>query len=252
MYPVLFKIGPLDIYSYGFMLALAFFACTLLALREARRRNFPQEGVYDLVLWAAIGGIIGARLIYVFYYWELYSLSPWRVFAIWEGGLVFYGGVIGGAIAVLFVIFFKNLSLKDTADIVGLVLPLGVSIGRIGCFLNGCCYGKPTNLPWAIVFPRLGSIPRHPTQIYESLYALFIFAFLWVLRDRIPRGLSLFFFLFFYSIFRFLNEFLRVNPPFLFGLTGSQVFSVVLFAVSATYILFHFISGRYEGKKEES
>lgn len=244
MHPVLFRIGPVEIYSYGFMLAIAFLACTFLALKEARRRNFPEEGIYDIVLWAAIGGILGARLVYVFYYWELYSLAPWRIFAFWEGGLVFYGGVIGGAITVLSVVYLKNFSLSDTADIVGLVLPLGVSIARIGCFLNGCCYGKPTTLPWGVVFPALGNIPRHPTQIYELFYSLLIFIFLWTYRHRIPKGLVLFFFLLFYSLFRFLNEFLRVNPPFFLGLSGSQVFSIVLFMGSLSYILYRLITTR--------
>ena len=238
MHPILFKLGPVEIYSYGFMLAIAFLVCTFLALHEARRRGFPEDGVYDMVLWAVIGGVVGARLFYVSYYWELYTSAPWRIFAIWEGGLVFYGGIVGGAIAVLSVVFFKDLPLADAADIVGLVLPLGLTIGRIGCFLNGCCYGKPTTLPWGIVFPGLGNIPRHPTQIYEMIYSLLIFIFLWAFRRKLPPGLILPLFLLLYSFFRFFNEFLRVNPPFLFGLSGSQIVSVVIFVLSLGWIIY--------------
>ncbi len=250
MRPVIFSLGSIAVYAYGLMLALAFLICTLVARAEALRRGLKVDVVYDVALAAAVGGILGARFFYVAYYWELYAANPLRALAFWEGGLVFYGGLFGGATAVLAVIYLKNYPLDELAHLVGLVLPLGIAITRIGCFLNGCCYGKTTQLPWGVVFPGLGDITRHPTQLYELLYTLLIFIFLWLFKDKLKRGYSLAYFLVFYSLCRFFNEFLRVNPPFLWGLTGSQVVSLIIFFVSLTFLTYNRVFQTSGGRKE--
>jgi phosphatidylglycerol:prolipoprotein diacylglycerol transferase len=250
MKPVIFSFGSIDIYAYGLMLALAFLVGTLVARTEALRRGLKVDLVYDVALGAAVGGIVGARFFYVAYYWELYAANPLRALAVWEGGLVFYGGLFGGATVVLAISYLKNYPLEDLADLVGLVLPLGIAITRIGCFLNGCCYGKPTQLPWGVVFPGLGEVARHPTQIYELLYTLIIFIFLWVFKDRLKRGHLFAYFLVFYSFCRFFNEFLRVNPSFLWGLTGSQVVSLIIFFASLTFLTYNRVFQTGERREE--
>lgn len=246
MHPVLLEIGPLIIYSYGFMLMIAFLLSIFIAVREAKARAISADVVYDLAFWILLGGLIGARLSFVFYNWPLFVVNPWEAFAVWEGGLSFYGGLVGGLIAGLAFVYWKNLPVEDLFDIVGLVLPLGIAVGRVGCFLNGCCYGKPTQVPWGVTFPSLG-YKVHPTQLYELVYAFFIFLFLYFYRYRIGRGNVFFVFLLIYSFFRFLNEFLRVNPPFLLGLSGSQVVSILAFVCSVVFLAFRFKGEKSEG-----
>lgn len=235
MYPELFRIGPVVVYSYGFALAAAFLAAFFLARAEARRKGMETEVVYDLVLAAAVGGILGSRLIYVLANWPEFALNPLHALAIWEGGLVFYGGLVGGALTCWLVILRKKLSFFKVADMVAPSLAMGAAVGRVGCFLNGCCYGVITNLPWAVY---LNGEPRHPTQLYDMAYNLVIFGVLWNLRKRIAQeGLLFWLFLMMYSIGRFGVEFLRVNPRILAGLSGSQLTSFVLFVVSAGIVI---------------
>lgn len=225
---------------------IAFLVSIFIAIKEARSRAISTDTVYDLAFWILLGGLAGARLSFVVYNWPLFTFNPWEAFAVWEGGLSLYGGLAGGLIAGLAFVYWKNLPIDDLLDIVGLVLPLGISIGRIGCFLNGCCYGKPTQLLWGVVFPSLG-YKVHPTQLYELLYAFFIFLFLYCFRYRIGRGNVFFAFLFFYSFFRFLNEFFRVNPPLLLGLSGSQLISILAFVFSAVFLAVRLKGGKGEG-----
>ncbi len=245
MHPILFEVGPVIVYSYGFMLMVAFLLSIFVAIREAKARAIAVESVYDLAFFILIGGLIGARLAFVFYNWPLFALNPWEALAVWEGGLSFYGGLIGGLVAGLIFVYWKNLVLEDMFDIVGISLPLGISIGRVGCFLNGCCYGKPTHLPWGVFFPGVG-YKAHPTQLYELFYTFLIFLIVYFFRYRIGRGNVFLVFLLLYSFFRFLNEFLRVNPPFILGLSGSQVVSILVFVFSVIFLIY-----RLKGEKGE-
>ncbi|MDI6891534.1 MAG: prolipoprotein diacylglyceryl transferase [Actinomycetota bacterium] len=238
MYPILLRLGPLVVYSYGFMLAVAFLIGALLARREAKRKGFDPDIIYDLVIWVAIGGIVGARLFYVIGHWESFAVMPLSIFAIWEGGLVYYGGLAGGALAVVILVLKRGLPIWDTADMITLSLALGYAIARIGCFLNGCCHGRPSNLPWAVVFPDVDVLPRHPTQLYSFLYGVFIFGILWVLRERLNwPGLLFWFYLTLYSVARFVIEFFRESPIMLGGLTIFQIISVGVFLVAAIAIM---------------
>lgn len=233
MHPILFQWGPVTIYSYGLLLALAFLACGLVVLHEAKYRGLKADIVYDLIILAAVGGIVGARVFYVAAHWVEFSFNYWEIFAIQNGGLVFYGGLFGGTLTVLSYIWWKRLPLAQIADLVALVLPLGAAIGRLGCFLNGCCYGKITFAPLGVVFPGLGVMARHPTQLYDSLYNLLLFVLLWFLRHRLPYAGMLFWtYLTVYSVARFTIEFWRENIPFLWGLSGNQLISIAVFALS--------------------
>lgn len=230
MYPVLFKIGPITIYSYGVMLAVAFLVATFLARRRAIAEGFDGDAIIDLGLYLIISGIIGARLFYVLLNLKYYRDNPLEVLMIWKGGLVWYGGLMLAILVAIWFLRAKKLPVLKTADLIVPYVALGQAIGRIGCFLNGCCYGKPTSLKLGISF-HPAQVPVHPTQLYEAAAMFFIYLILRV--RKVANGSTLFLYLILYSLFRFLNEFLRGdNPQVLLGLTFSQVISIVILAVT--------------------
>src|SRR5208282_6577614 len=152
------------------MVALAFLFGLWTATLRARRENISGEKITDIVLWLMIGGILGARVVYVTTYWqEEFASQPFsEIFMIQHGGLVYYGGLIGATIAGMIYIHWKKMPLWKTADVFAPSIALGSIFGRIGCLLNGCCYGRACSLPWAIRFPAdhaTGGEPVHPTQI---------------------------------------------------------------------------------------
>jgi len=177
MHSILFRIGPFPIYSYGFMLMLAFLAATAVAARLGRQRGIQPESIFDLTAFILVSAIIGARALYVALGWSYFQEHPDRIWRLWEGGLSFHGGLVGGLLAGIVYCRRRGLSFLRMGDVVAPGVALGYSIGRIGCFLNGCCYGGPTNLPWACRFhdpPITGPLtpPSHPTQIYASIVNL--------------------------------------------------------------------------------
>jgi len=225
-YPVLLDLGFLKIYSWGFMVAIAFIAATILAVKEAKRKNISSEKIYSLVTYIIIGAIIGSRIGYVLFN----PTSILDIFKFWEGGLSFHGGFIGGILFGLFYVKKNNLKFWEITDICAPSIPLAQAIGRIGCFLRGCCYGIETTLPWGINY--LEKI-RHPTQLYSSLALLIIFIFLSKQKYKKSFNGSLFLtYIIIYSIFRFFIEFIRTEPRILFGLTGAQLVSIVLVGIS--------------------
>ena len=228
-YPVLLDLGFLKIYSWGFMVALAFIAATILAAKEAKRKNISPEKIYSLVTYIIIGAIIGSRVGYLLF--NLNNLTTFLdIFKFWEGGLSFHGGFVGGVLFGFFYIKKNNLNFWNIADICAPSIPLAQAIGRIGCFLRGCCYGIETALPWGINY--LGEI-RHPTQLYSSLALLIIFIFLSKQKYKKSFNGALFLtYIMIYSTFRFLIEFIRTEPRILLGLTGAQIVSIILFAIS--------------------
>lgn len=180
MFPILLRLGPLTVYSYGVMLVLAFLLSTWLAGQFARqlpidRRAISSEQTVDLTCLLLLGGIVGGRLFYILLYWEVYVHYPQEILAIWHGGLIWYGGFVGGYLAGWLYARAKRLRPMRVADQIVPFGALGHAIGRIGCFLNGCCYGRPTNGWWAVRFPghAEGVIP---TQLLESagLFLLYL------------------------------------------------------------------------------
>lgn len=243
MHSILLKLGPITIYSYGFMLMLAFLAGTLVATRVARRRGIPGDVVLDLVAYLLIAALIGARVLYVALpeNWSYFQNNLGEIGKIWTGGLSFHGGLLGGVLAGAWFCRRRQLPFLLMADILMPSLALGYAIGRLGCFLNGCCYGAPTDLPWAFRFhdpPVTGPLtaPSHPTQIYASLINLGIFALLWGLAMRKTRPGQVFFaYLALYAVYRFGIEFLRKGytaREWLGGLTEAQVGSLVMLVVT--------------------
>jgi len=225
-HPVLLDLGFLKIYSWGFMVAIAFIAATIIAAREAKRKNISPEKIYSLVTYIIIGAIIGSRIAYLLFNPASFS----DIFKFWEGGLSFHGGFIGGILFGFFYVRKNKLNFYEILDTCAPSIPLAQAIGRIGCFLRGCCYGIETALPWGIQY--MGQI-RHPTQLYSSLALLIIFIFLSKQKYKKNFNGALFLtYIIIYSVFRFFIEFIRAEPRILFSLTGAQITSIILSAIS--------------------
>jgi phosphatidylglycerol:prolipoprotein diacylglycerol transferase len=240
VHPILFHLGSFPIHSYGVMIALAFLAGLWTATLRARREKIPGETIADVTLWLMLGGIIGARAVYVATYWrEEFADQPVsEIFMIQHGGLVYYGGLIGAMIAGLIYIRWKKLPLWKIADVLAPSCALGNVFGRIGCLLNGCCYGRACSLPWAISFPPgnpLGSptYPVHPTEIYDALLNFGVYLFLaWLFRRKKFDGQIFATYLLCYAVTRSFVEYFRgdyTNLHYHLGLTPAQWISVPIF-----------------------
>jgi len=247
MCPVLFRLGGLTIYAYGFFLALGFAAGAAFAILVARREGIPLERIIDLFFYTVFSAIVGSRLLFVLINFDFYLKNPLHVFRIWEGGLVFYGGLVLAAGVSIAYLWRRRLPLWETADLFAPSVALGLFFGRIGCFFAGCCYGKETDLPWAVTFTDPNSlarlnIPLHPTQLYDAANGLAIFLFLmWMRRRKAFDGEIFWLFVILYSVTRFLIEMLRGDPRgFLLDslLSTSQAVGVVLALVSL-FMLFY-------------
>jgi len=228
MRPILFTIGSLPIYGYGFMLALAFLVGIYLASREAKRKGLDGGKIIDFCLYAILAGVLGSRLFYVALNFEFYRDDPLRILMIQEGGLAMQGGIIAGIVVGIWFALHHRLGVGKLADTLAPSLAIGTAIARWGCFLNGCCYGQPSSLPWAVNF---FDVPRHPTQIYESLLDLVMFLIIWKLRKH-PRfdGYLFLIYVILYAIIRFTVEFLRVSPFILPHITVFQLVSLLMFS----------------------
>lgn len=222
MHPILFKLGPLTIHTYGVMIAAGFLAGMYLAMREARRQGISPDMIMDLGLYILAAAIVGSRLMQVFVEHRYYLGHPLEIFMIWRGGLVFYGGFIMAVFVSIWYLRRHNLPVWKVGDILAPSLALGHAVGRVGCFTAGCCYGRPTDLPWAVTFSdpdclAITGVPVHPSQLYESIAVLGLFGFLYAYRNRTAFDGQLFWtYALGYSVIRFMLEFLRgdVNRGF--------------------------------------
>ncbi len=199
MKQVLFRIPGLgvSVHGFGLMVAVAVAAGLALAVRRSRREGLDPDVVWDLTPWLLVGGLVGARLYFVAEYWGEKVNSIGQVFRVWEGGLVFYGCVVGGAVGFLLFRAWRSFPILATLDALAPSVALGIAIGRVGCFLNGCCYGAPCPLPWlGVQFPKnsppwlaehaqglispdaVWSLPLHPTQLYSAIDGLILWALL--------------------------------------------------------------------------
>lgn len=242
MHPIAFQLGGFPVYWYGVMMALAFFAGLWTAGRRAARSGVASETIMDLGPWIIVGAILGARSVYVATYWqESFAGKPlWEIFMIRHGGLVFYGGLIGAALAGLVFVRWKKLSAWRVADILAPSIALGYVFGRIGCLLHGCCYGRECALPWAIHFPEdHETYPHgvHPTQIYDSLLNLVLYAALaWLCRRKKFDGQVFAAYLMGYAVTRSLVESFRGDYNAAHrhgGLTPAHLLGIGIFAAGA-------------------
>jgi len=246
MHPILFRIGPFSLHTYGLFIATGVLLAIALAARGARREGVDPQKMLDLGFYLLVASIIGSRLLFVLIFYRDYLPRPWSIFKLWEGGLVFYGGF---ALALPIGIWYlrrHDLPLWRTADLWAAPLSLGHALGRIGCFAAGCCYGRPTSLPWGITFSDPQSlailgVPLHPVQLYEAFSNFLLFLFLSLFgRFRRFEGQIFWLYVLLYSAIRFLVEFYRgdargfILPPYL---SISQGVSILLAAASLIMLL---------------
>ncbi len=210
MHPILFQLGPLTLRSYGLMMALGFMAGIALALGLSRREGRKDEVVLDLSVWIMAGAILGARLLYVLVQPEAYLKNPLEILYLWEGGLVYYGGLIGAGITAFVWLRKHRQPVWQVADCLAPGLALGQVFGRIGCYFNGCCYGK-VDAVYGVVFPGLGDgLPHLPTQLYEAGFVLVLALFLlWFKGRRGYPGQVFWIYVALYAAGRFWLETLR-------------------------------------------
>ena len=247
MYPELFSIGSVTVHSFGLMMALAFIAAGIVSYREFRRRGLNPEHVYWLTIAAAIGGVLGAKINFLLL--NLDQLRSDTLASMISGaGLVWYGGFIGGAVAALIVMSIYHLSWAKVFDAAAPAMALGYAFGRMGCFLNGDDYGRPSTLPWAVQFPK-GSPPTpagvsvQPTELYEVFSSLVIFGIVLYMRRWLKRDWALVcLYLVLAGVERFLVEFVRFHNGEMPGITrqgqAQQQYGALAIAVLAGAALY--------------
>ena len=254
MYPELFRIGNFPINTYGVFLAVAFLCAILITVKLGARDGLPRDKIYDLSLWMLLASLIGSKLLMLFTEPE-YRDHPMQLLSLdfLRSGGVFYGGLLGAVLAGYFLMKRYKLPWWKTADACAPGIAIGNFFGRQGCFAAGCCWGKPTTLPWGVKFSELGheitGVPTdtylHPTQLYESFAMLIVFFFLlWLHKRKRFSGQVILVYALLYSIIRFAIEFVRDDPrgdifglTSLTGLSTSQLISIVI-GISALILLF--------------
>jgi phosphatidylglycerol:prolipoprotein diacylglycerol transferase len=246
VHPVAFQFGAFTITWYGIMVASGFLAGLWTASRRALAAGIRPDKILDFGPWLLVAAIFGARVLYVLTFWrDQFAEGPvleW--FAVWRGGLVYYGGLIGAALVTIFYARLKRIGLWKLSDVLAPSIPLGYAFGRIGCLMNGCCYGRECTLPWAIHFPENHqTYPHavHPTQIYDAVLGLGFYAFLsWLYRRKKFDGQVFAVYLAGYAILRFAVEFTRGDYPvgqhYLGGwATPAQVVSLLMLVPAVAF-----------------
>lgn len=254
MHPDLIKIGPLTIHTYGVLVAVGFLVALLLAVRQAGKQGISSNTILDLGFYVLVSAIVGSRLLFVFTNINHYVKHPLDIFKIWEGGLVFLGGLILATLVAAWYMRKHKLDTWTIADIFAPSIAIGHAIGRLGCFSAGCCYGKEAEgLPWAVTFlnpeslAKLG-IPLHPTQLYESFGELLNFIILIILRRRQSfKGQLFWTYILLYSVLRFVVEIYRgdeIRGFFISGISVSQGISIIMAIVALIVIAGKLVNNR--------
>jgi len=231
MHPEIAHWGPIHIRSYGLMLAAAFLVGTWLALREARRLHLDEDKVTSVILVVLVSSVLGARALYVLEHVDEFRRQWGSVLAVWQGGLTLYGGVVAGTVAGLFAARRWGLPMWTLADALAPAFALGTALGRVGCFLNGCCYGRTTNLPWGVQFPpdsfaglEFGNASVHPSQLYFGLAGVVVFVIAMALRTRLAVPGTLFWsVILLFALIRIPLDFTRAYEPGATVLTAGGV-----------------------------
>ena len=245
MHPILFKIGPITIYTYGVLIATAFFLGLALAVRQARMEGEDLQKIMDLGFYILLSAVVGSRLLYIAVEFREYLSNPLRIFKVWEGGLVFYGGFIIAMAVVIIYIKKNEMSLWKVGDILAPSVAIGQGVGRLGCFFAGCCYGRETDVPWAVIFKNPNTLAPmdvhlHPTQLYDSANGFIIFAALLILRKFKKFDGQLFWtYTLLYAVGRFIVEIFRGDERGFVtaSLSTSQFIAIPLFAVSIVMLI---------------
>jgi phosphatidylglycerol:prolipoprotein diacylglycerol transferase len=244
MHPVLFHIGPFTLHTYGVFVASAFFLAIAMSLKQARQQGLDPDKMLDLAFYVTLSAIIGARLLFIIVEYQYFLEDPIRIFKIWEGGLVFYGGLIMAVIVSILYMKKYDMPVLKVGDIVAPSMAIAQAVGRLGCLSAGCCYGKETALPWGIVFTDPNSLvplgklglTLHPTQLYSSFGGLVLCGVLFALLKRKRfDGQVLAMYGILYPLLRSFIEFFRGDPrgAIIGGMVStSQAVSVGIFFLS--------------------
>jgi phosphatidylglycerol:prolipoprotein diacylglycerol transferase len=237
VHPILFQLGPMTLRTYGLMMAISFTLGILLSIFLNRKAGREDDLILDLSTWIMLGAVVGARLLYIVVEPTEYLAHPWRVLAVWEGGLVFYGGFIGAGITAYIYLRLKQAPVWSVADTIAPGLALGHVTGRLGCWFNGCCYGR-VDASRGRIFPSIGDgLPHLPVMLYEALFLLFFSWFLVLLWYRRRFNGQVFWtYVLGYACWRFAIEFLRGDAErgvlFSAVLSPSQWISLVAAALA--------------------
>lgn len=254
--PVFLRLGPLEFRWYGLMYILGFLAAFFIIRNQAKRRNLDitADMASDMVFAIAMGVVLGGRLGYILFYdFAWYLAHPLKIFAVWEGGMSFHGGLLGSLAAAIYIFRKMRLDFWQMADTVSLAGPVGLGLGRVGNFINGELYGRATDVPWGVVFPGGGPLPRHPSQLYEAfLEGVVLFcAVRFASGLKAPVGTAFWTFISGYGLFRFLVEFFREPDRqigFLWGgITMGQLLSLPMFILGAVMIVAGYVRTKKEG-----
>ena len=250
MHPILFEIRGFPVYTYGVMLAAAYLLGLQFALRRARRLGLDPNRVMDLGIWIIVSALIGAKLLLLVVEWNTYSRSLSDLLSVVRSAGVFYGGLIAAVLVAMWYMWRHRMPLWSVSDVFAPGIALGHVIGRLGCFFAGCCFGRPTDVPWAVTFHSeyaaryVGTItgtPIHPTQLYEAGAELIILGALLFMerRGRAFPGRTFWAYMLLYAISRFIIEFYRGDPRGAVGMfSTSQLISITIVPVSIAMLVY--------------
>ncbi|HEX6323063.1 MAG TPA: prolipoprotein diacylglyceryl transferase [Vicinamibacterales bacterium] len=262
MHPILFELGDWPVYTYGILLAAAYLLGLQLAVWRAKRHGVDPNRVMDLGIWIIIAALVGAKLLLIVVDWSYYRANPREIFSLVRSAGVFYGGLVVATLTGFVLIRRYRLPVWTTADLYAPGIALGHVIGRMGCFFAGCCWGKPTDVPWAITFTNPAAaanvgtplnVALHPTQLYEAGAELLILVLLLATerRGRPFAGRTFWLYMLLYAVTRFVIEIYRGDPRGeLLGMSTSQFFSVLLLPISIAML--YWLSRRGRPSRDEA
>jgi phosphatidylglycerol:prolipoprotein diacylglycerol transferase len=255
--PVAVSVGPLAVRWYGLMYLVAFgllWAAGRYRIARTPGGVWAAKDLDDALFYGILGTIIGGRLGYIlFYKLSDFAVEPWRIFYVWEGGMSFHGGMLGVILALAWFARSRRQDWLAVTDFIAPLVPLGLGAGRLGNFINAELWGRPATVPWAMVFPNVDSVPRHPSQLYEfALEGVLLFGVLWWFSQRPrPRGAVSGAFLLGYGLLRFVVEFTREPDRFLgllsLGFSMGQWLSAPMIIAGAAMIVWAYRSSTHEG-----
>jgi phosphatidylglycerol---prolipoprotein diacylglyceryl transferase len=257
VHPIVFRIGPFALRFYGLMYVTALLVGIWLLRLEAKRRHLPSERMVDLAFYAFVGGLLGGRLYYVLFKWSYYGAHPWKIFAVWEGGMAIHGGLIGGLVGGWWFARMHEMPFATLCDMAAPSISLGHAFGRFGNFMNGDAHGYPLHSPmlptWLRHFPdwmgvtfpatsiagqEFGPVPLHPVMLYELVLNLIGFVLLWSLRKKPwPPGSLFGLYLMYYALVRSFTSLFRADDLYLGPLRMPHVISAVMFIIGLVIFL---------------
>ena len=252
MFPVLFSIGPLTLHTYGLFVAIGIIVGILVTVRIGKAYGIEPQQIIDMGFIMILSGIIGSRIVYVFMNFSYYVEYPLHIFKLWQGGLVFSGGLVAVILVLAWHVRIKDYTLLQIGDLWSPAAAIGQAIGRIGCFMAGCCYGKATDMPWAVVFNHPHTIaepniPLHPTQIYSSITSFIIFIVLMILNAKKKfDGQVLFWFMILHSTARLFIERFRGDDRGVVLNDWSMTQLITTLILIASVIMILILNSRHE------